>query len=103
MCVCVCVCVYAQVNSKELTKQLGQKDAELKAKMDDFALKEKDLMRQLKALEEEKNALEKSGAAKLQDTQVFVLHIFIPTHVHTHIRTYTFVCVHFFCFFLCSF
>ena len=71
MCVCVCVCVYAQVNSKELTKQLGQKDAELKAKMDDFALKEKDLMRQLKALEEEKNALEKSGAAKLQDTQVF--------------------------------
>jgi hypothetical protein len=59
------------VNSKELTKQLGQKDAELKAKMEDFALKEKGLVRQLKALEEEKNALEKSGAAKLQDTQVF--------------------------------
>jgi hypothetical protein len=37
--------------------------------VDDFALKEKDLLRQVKALEEDKAVLEKTGAAKQQETQ----------------------------------
>jgi SMC interacting uncharacterized protein involved in chromosome segregation len=58
-----------QKNTNELSKQLGHKDAQLKAQLEDFALKEKDLNRQLKALEEEKTTLEKTGAAKQQETR----------------------------------
>lgn len=58
-----------QKSNNELTKQLGHKNAELKAQLDDFALKEKDLMRQVKALEEDKAVLEKAGAAKQQETR----------------------------------
>jgi DNA repair exonuclease SbcCD ATPase subunit len=36
-----------QKSSNELTKQLGQKDAQIKAQLEDFALKEKDFMRQV--------------------------------------------------------
>mmetsp|Transcript_79902 Transcript_79902/g.129513 ORF Transcript_79902/g.129513 Transcript_79902/m.129513 type:complete len:788 (+) Transcript_79902:81-2444(+) len=58
-----------QRSSNELTKQLGQKDAHLKAQLDDFGIKEKDLMRQVKSLEEDKASLEKSGAAKQQEVR----------------------------------
>jgi kinesin family protein C2/C3 len=58
-----------QKQNNELSKQLGHKDAQLKAQIDDFSLKEKDLKRQITGLEEEKSALVKAGTAELQATR----------------------------------
>ena len=77
--------------------QLGQKDAHLKAQLDDFGIKEKDLMRQVKSLEEDKASLEKSGAAKQQEVTAHLspsfslplsLSLFLsPSFSNAHTRT----------------
>jgi len=66
----------AQSNVKQLQLSVHEKEKEmailkqnLKAQQDDFTIKEKDLQRQIKFLQEETERLNKEGSSKLQETR----------------------------------